>query len=73
MSLFGQSIWQLVPDRVTQHGILHWVSDDQYRIPQLFKVMRTWTLVVPWQLWLDMKEGRPFETPLFLAYYLPGV
>lgn len=57
------------PDRVTEDGTLHWVPDDEYR--NYLQTWEHWPLIAPWQLWLDMKEGREFEIPAFLACQRP--
>ena len=51
------------PDRVTENGILHWIPDNQYNL--YLKQWENWPLIVPWQLWLDMKEGKTYDAPAF--------
>jgi hypothetical protein len=46
------------PDRVTEKGILHWVPDNQYHL-------------FPFELWLDMKYGRPCEIPSYQSKICP--
>lgn len=47
------------PDRVGEHGVLHWVPDNQYH--HYLEQWENWPLICPWQLWLDMKEGKPYN------------
>lgn len=49
------------PDRVGENGILHWIPDNQYS--QYLKQWEDWPLIVPFELWLNMKNGRPYEVP----------
>jgi peptide deformylase len=45
------------PDRVGENGILHWIPDGQYN--QYLEHWEDWTMIFPFELWLDMKQGRP--------------
>ena len=49
------------PDRVTENGILHWVPDNQYN--RYLEEWENWPLLFPFESWLNMKEGKPYETP----------
>ena len=49
------------PDRVGEHGVLHWIPDNQYNL--YLEQWENWPLMFPWQLWLDMKDGRNYEFP----------
>ena len=49
------------PDRVGPEGKLHWVEDDEYT--EYKKNHNTWCRQCPWNLWLAMKEGKPFAPP----------
>lgn len=51
------------PDRVSENGILHWIPDNQYN--QYLEQWEEWPLIFPFELWLDMKHGRPYEAPSF--------
>ena len=46
------------PDRVGQHGKLHWVEEDQY--PEYRIQWQTWPNTFPWDSWLAMKSGQPY-------------
>lgn len=47
------------PDRVGKQGVLHWIPDNQYN--QYLEQWEDWPLMCPWQIWLNIKEGRPYE------------
>lgn len=49
------------PDRVGENGILHWIPDQQY--DQYLKQWEEWPLIFPFKSWLDMKEGKAYQTP----------
>jgi peptide deformylase len=51
------------PDRVSENGILHWIPDNQYN--QYLQQWEEWPFIFPFELWLDMKYGRPYEIPSF--------
>lgn len=49
------------PDRVSEKGILHWIPDNQYN--RYLKEWENWPLIFPYEQWLNMKYGRPYEAP----------
>ena len=51
------------PDRVSENGTLHWIPDNQYS--QYLQQWEEWPLIFPFEHWLDMKYGRPYDPPSF--------
>ena len=49
----------LFPDRIGKDGILHWVLEEEF--PEYRKTWQSWPVKCPWEVWLAMKEGKPFE------------
>lgn len=50
------------PDRVGEDGVLHWVPDNQSN--RYLEEWKNWPLQFPWQMWLNMKEGKPYSPPV---------
>ncbi len=44
------------PDRIGPDGILHWIPDNQYNLYK--EQWESWPLICPWEVWLEMKEGK---------------
>lgn len=49
------------PDRVGPDGTLHWIEEHMY--PEYRKNWQEWPLKASWQLWQDMKAGKPYVAP----------
>lgn len=49
------------PDRIGPSGILHWIPDNQYNLYK--EQWENWQLICPWEVWLDMKENKPYQDP----------
>ncbi len=53
------------PDRVGPMGKLHWVENDRHE--DYRKKWEHWDCPCPWDLWISMKEGKPFTPPTYTA------
>lgn len=49
------------PDRIGPNGILHWIPNNQYHLYK--EQWENWPLICPWEVWLEMKEGKPYKDP----------
>lgn len=49
------------PDRVGSDGVLNWIEEEQF--PEYRENWQNWPVKCPWDVWIKMKEGKPFEHP----------
>ena len=49
------------PERVGEEGTLHWVETDEYL--EYREKWQDWPVRCPWNTWLDMKNGKPYDFP----------
>jgi peptide deformylase len=50
------------PDRVGSEGTLQWVEEDEYAAYR--ENWKNWSCKCPWDTWVAMKSGEPYEAPL---------
>ncbi len=50
------------PDRVGREGRLHWVEEGEYE--EYRNNWEAWNCQCPWDLWLAVKEGKPYSVPV---------